>query len=164
MSCWHYINRLGEQEMVVVVFQSLSHVWLFVTLWTSACQASLSFIISWSLLKLMSIELVMPSNHSGLCHPFSSCLQSFPASGSFQMSQFFVSGGQSIGISAFSPSNEYSALISFGVDWLDLLAVQGTLESSPTLQFKSINSSALSFLYSLTLRSIHDYWKNHSLD
>ena len=96
--------------------------------------------------------------------PFSSRLQCFPASGSFQMSQFFVSGGQSIGISAFSPSNEYSALISFGVDWLDLLAVQGTLESSPTLQFKSINSSALSFLYSLTLRSIHDYWKNHSFD
>ena len=53
---------------------------------------------------------------------------------------------------------------SFRIDWLDLLAVQGTLESSPTLQFKSINSSALSFLYSLTLRSIHDYWKNHSFD
>ena len=63
-----------------------------------------------------------------------------------------------------SPSNEYSRLISFRMDWLDLLAVQGTLESSPTPQFKSINSSALSFLYSPPLTSIHDYWKNHSLD
>ena len=65
----------------------------------SAHQASLSFTISWSLLKLMSLESVMPSNHLILCHPFS-CLQSFPASGSFLMSQFFESGGQSIGVAA----------------------------------------------------------------
>ena len=66
---------------------------------------------------------------------------------------------------SISPSNEYSGLISFRMDWLDLLTVQGTLkESSPTPQFKSINSSALSFLYSPTLTSIRDYWKNHSLD
>ena len=63
-----------------------------------------------------------------------------------------------------SPSNEYSRLISFGMDLLDLLAVQGTQESSPTPQFKSINSLALSFLYSPILRSLHDYWKNHSFD
>ena len=63
-----------------------------------------------------------------------------------------------------SPSNEYSGLISFRMDWLDLLAVQGTLKSSPTPQFKSINSSVLSFLYNPTLTSIHDYWKNHSFD
>ena len=63
-----------------------------------------------------------------------------------------------------SPSNEHSGLISFRMDWLDLLAVQGTLKSSPTPQFKSINSSALSFLYSPTLTSIHDYYQNHSLD
>ena len=68
--------------------------------WTAACQASLSFTISRSLLKLMSIESVMSSNHLILCHPFSSCSQSFPASGSFPMSQFFISGGQSIGPSA----------------------------------------------------------------
>ena len=94
--------------------------------------------------------------------PFSS---SFPASGSFQMSQFFASGGQSIGVSASAsilPMNIQE--ISFRMDWVDLLAVQGTLESSPTPQFKSINSLALSFLYSLTLISRHDYWKNHSLD
>ena len=63
-----------------------------------------------------------------------------------------------------SPFNEYSGLISFRMDWLDLLAVQGTLKFSPTPQFKSINSSALSFLYSPTLTSMCDHWKNHSLD
>ena len=91
------------------------------------------------------------------CHPtisssvisFSSCLQSFLASGSFPKSQFFISGGQSIRASASasaSPSNEYSGLISFRIERFDLLAEQGTQESSPTPQFKSINSSALSFL------------------
>ena len=77
----------------------VSHVWLFATLWTTACQASLSFTISQSLLKLMSIELVMSSNHLVLS-PFSSCLQSFLASGSLLMSQLFASGGQSVGASA----------------------------------------------------------------
>ena len=70
------------------------------TPWTAACQAFLSITSSWSLLKLMSIESVMPFNHLILCLPLSSCLQSFSASGSFQMSQFFTSGGQSIGVSA----------------------------------------------------------------
>ena len=65
---------------------------------------------------------------------------------------------------SISPSNEHPGLISFRMDWLDLLAVQGTHESSPTPQFKSINSSTLSFLHSSTLTSIHDHWKNHSLD
>ena len=81
--------------------QLLSHVRLFATPWTVAHQASLSITNSWSLLKLMSIELVIPSNHLILCHPFSS-LQSFPVSGSFPMSQFFPSGGQNIGVSASS--------------------------------------------------------------
>ena len=76
--------------------QSLRHVWLFATPWTAACQLSIS--ISWSLLKLMSIESVMPSNHlSSSVIPFSAHLQSCPVSGSFQKSQFFTSGGQSIG-------------------------------------------------------------------
>ena len=79
--------------------QLLSHVWL-VTPWTTACQASLSITNSWSLLKLQSIESVMPSNHLILSCSFSSCLWSFPASGSFLMSQFFASGGQTIGASA----------------------------------------------------------------
>ena len=85
---------------VVAVIQSLSHVQLFVTLWTVECQASLSFSISWSLLRFTSIELVMLSDHLILCCLFSSCPQSFPGSGSFPMSWLFVSGVQSIGASA----------------------------------------------------------------
>ena len=80
--------------------QSLSHIGLFVTPWTAACQASLSITNSRSLLKLMSIGSVMPSNHLILCVPFSSCLHSFTASGSFPVSQLFSSGGQSIRASA----------------------------------------------------------------
>ena len=80
--------------------QSLSHVQLFATPWTVACQASLSITNSWSFLKLMSIESVMPSNHLILCRPLLLLPSSFPASGSFQMSQHSKSGGQSIGVSA----------------------------------------------------------------
>ena len=91
-------KMLSKRQIFLVSVQSLSHVRLFVTKWT--CQASLSITNSWSLLRLMSIELVMPSNHLILCRSFSSCLQSFPASGSFPTSQYFASGGQSIGVSA----------------------------------------------------------------
>ena len=95
----------------------------------------------WSLLKLMSTESVMPSNHLIFVVPFS-CLQSFPASGSFQMSQPFASGSQSISFSFnISPSNEHPGLISFRMDWVDLLAVQGTLKS--LLQHHSSKSSIL---------------------
>ena len=98
--------------------------------WTAARQASLSFTVSRSLLKLISIESMMLSNHLTLCHPLLICLQSFPVSGSFPMSQLFTSGGRGIRDSASpSSSNEYSGLISFGIDQFDLLAVQGTLKS-----------------------------------
>ena len=80
--------------------QSLSRVQLFVTPWTAACQASLSITNSQSLPKLMFTESVMPSNHPSSVVPFSSCLQSFPTSGSFPLSQLFASGGQNIGVSA----------------------------------------------------------------
>ena len=80
--------------------RSLSHIQLFATPWTTACQASLSITSSWSLHKFMFIESVMPSTISSSDTPFSSCLQSFPPSGSFPMSQFFALGGQSIGVSA----------------------------------------------------------------
>ena len=91
--------------------------------------------------------------------PFSSCLQSFAESGSFPMSQFFTSGGQSIGVSASVsvPPMNIQDWLPLGLTGFHLLAVQGTRESSPTPQFKSINSSALIFLYGPTLTSIHDY-------
>ena len=145
--------------------QSLSRVWLCVTPWTVAHQASLSITNSRSLLKLMSVESVMPSNHLILCPLLLLLPPILPASESLPMSQFFTSGGQSTDISASaSVLQEYSGMISFRTDWLDLLAVQGTLKSSPTPQFKSINSLVLSSHYSPTLTSIHDYWKNSSFD
>ena len=132
---------LGKILLVVVV-QWPSHVQLFVTPWTEARQASLSFTISWSLLKLMSTELMMPfSTISSSAIPFSSCPKSFLATESFTVSQFFTSDGQSTGASAISPSNEHPGLISFTTDWLDLLAVQGTLKS--LLQHHSSKASIL---------------------
>ena len=100
LSDWKTTKGLVAAPWHNLVVQLLSRVQLFVTPWTAACQASLSFTISWSLFKLMSIELVIPSNHLILCVPFSSCLQSSLASGSFLMSWLFASGGQSIGASA----------------------------------------------------------------
>ena len=96
---WFWTHYLYPHLCYLNSVQSLSHVWLFVTLWAAACQASLSITNSQSLLKLMSIELVMPSNHLIFCHPLFPCLQSFPASGSFPVRRFFTSCSQSIGIS-----------------------------------------------------------------
>ena len=97
--------------------------------------------------------------------PFSSCPQSFPASGSFPLSQFFTSDGQSIGASASVLPTNIQDLFPLALIGLIFLQSKGLLkESSPTPQFKSINSSALSFLYGLTLISIRDYWKNHGFD
>ena len=98
--------------------------------------------------------------------PFSSCLQSFPASGSFQMSQFFAWGGQSIGISASTSVLPVNIQDWSPLGWTGWISLQSKdfQASSPTPHFKRINSSVLSFLHSPTLTSIHDYWKNHSLD
>ena len=136
------------------------------TPWTAARQASLSITNSQSLLKLRSIESVMPSNHLILCCPFLLPPSIFPSIRVFSNESALHIRWPKYWSFSFniSPSNEYSGLISFTIDWLDLLAVQVPQESSPTPQFKSINSLALSFLYSPTLTSIHDHWKNHSLD
>ena len=103
--------------------QLLSHIRLFVTPWTAACQASLSFCISWSFLKLMSTESMIPSNHLILCHPLLLLPSIFPGIRVFY-NEWLEHWSFSI-----SPSNGYSGLISFRIDWLDLLAVQGTLKS-----------------------------------
>ena len=134
------------------------------TPWTAARQVSLSITNSQSLLKLMSIESVMPSNHLILCLLPPSVFSSIRVFSYESVLHIKWPKYWSFSFS-ISPSNEYSVLISFRMDWLDLLAVQGTLqESSPTPQFKGINSSVLSFLCSPTLTSIHDYWKNHGFD
>ena len=148
---------------------SVSCVQLFATLWTAACQSSLSITNSQSLLKLMSTELVMSSNNLILCHPLLLLPSIFPASESFQMSQHFATSGQSFGVSyhfSISSSNEYSGLTSFKIDWFNLFAVQriDSQESSPAPQFKNIISSVFSLLCGSTLTSILDYRKNHSFD
>ena len=147
--------------------QSLSRVRLFATPWTAARQAFLSITNSQSLPKLMSIELVMPSNHLILCHPLLLLPSIFPNISVFSNeSALYIRWPKYWSFSfSVSPFNEHPGLISFTMDWLDLLAIQGTLKS--LLQhhsFKSINSSVFSFLYSPTLTCIHDHWKNHSLD
>ena len=144
-------------NMGVAVVQLSNQVHLFATLWI-AHQASLSLTISWSLLKFTSIELVMPSNHLILCCPLlllSSVFSSIRVFSNESAVHIRWPKYQSLSI---SPFNQYAGLISFKIDWFDLLAVQGTLhECSPAPQFESI-------LYGLALTSIHDFWKNHSLD
>ena len=128
-------------------------------------QASLSITNFRSPPKPMSIELMMPSNHLILCHPLL-CLPSiFPIIRVFSNeSALHIRWTKHWSFSfSISPSSENSGLISLRIDWFDIFAVQGIPKSSPAPQFKSINSSALSFLYSPTLTSIHDHWKNHSL-
>ena len=146
--------------------QLLSSAQLFATPRTAAHQASLSITNSQSLLKLMSIESVMPSSHLILCDPLLLLPSFFPSVRAFSSKSVLRIRRPKYWSFSFSisPSNEYSGLISFRIDGLDLLVVQGTLESSPTPQCKSINSLVLNFLYSPTLTSIHDYWKNHSFD
>ena len=136
------------------------------TPWTAARQASQSFTTSRSLLKLRSTESVMPSNHLILCCPLLLLSSIFPSIKVFSNESVLHISWPKYWSFSFniSPSNEHPGLISFRMDWLDLLAVHGTLKSSPTPQFKSIYSWVLSFLYCPTLTSIHDHWKNHSLD
>ena len=145
--------------------QSLRRVRLLATPLTSECQASLSITNSKSPPKPMSTELVMPSNHFILCCPLLLLSSIFPSIRVFSKeSALGIRWPKYWSFTFISPSNEHPGLISSRISWLDLLAVQGTEESSPTPQFKSTNSLALSFLYSPTLTSIYDHWKNHSLD
>ena len=148
--------------------QLLSCVWLFVTPWTAARQASLSITNSRGLLKLMSIELVMPSNHLILCHPLLLLPSTFPSFRVFSKESAFHIRWPKYWHFRFSisPSNERSGLISFSIGWFDLLAVQRTLKSLP--QHHSWKASILLhsafFIVQLSHTSIHNYWKNHSLD
>ena len=123
--------------------QLLTHVWLFVTPWAAARQASLSITSSWSLLKLMSIELVMPTNHLILYHPLLLLSSIFPSIRVFSNQSVLRIRWPKYWSFSFniSPSNEHSGQISFRMDWLDLLAVQGTLKS--LLQHHSSKGSIL---------------------
>ena len=120
-----------SSEVVVVVFQLLTCVQLFATPWTAVRQASLSFAISWSLLRLMSIESAMPSNHLTLCRPLLLLLSVFPSIRVFFSESVLHIRQPKYWSFSFriSPSNEYSGLISYRMDWLDFLVAQGTLKS-----------------------------------
>ena len=163
-------NKIESSEINPCTYQfsqsveSLIRVQLFVTPWITARQVSLLNTNSESLLKLMPIELMMRSSHLILCRPLlllspiPPSIRVFPNESTLCMrwSEYWSFSFN------FSPSNEHPGLISFRMDWLDLLAV--SQKSSPTPQFKNINSSVLSFFHSPTLKAIHDHWKNHSLD
>jgi len=149
------------------VQQSLSCVWLFANPWTTALRG---FPVHHQLPELAHIHVHWVGDAIQPSHPvipFSSCLQSFPASGSFQMSQFFASDGQSTGVSASTSVLPKNIQDWFPLGWTSWISLQSKGLSRvllPTPQIKSINSLPLSFLYSPTLTSIPDYWKNHSFD
>ena len=147
---------LGIKQSV----QSLSHVWLFETPWTAVRQASLSITNSWNLLKLMSIKSVMPSISFSVIL-FSSCLQSFPASGSFPISQFFASGGQSIEVSASASVVETSTWITVmltGLPWKRTESILSFLRLHPSTAFQTLllTMRATSFLSKGFLTTVVD--------
>ena len=142
-----------------------NHVQLFATPWTAACQVSLSITNSRRMLKLMSIELVMPSNHLILCHSLLLLPSIFPTIRVFPNKSVLHIRWPTYWNFSISPSNEYAELISFRIGGFDLLAVQGTLKS--VFKHHSSKASILwfsAFYYGPTLTFIHDYWKNHSFD
>ena len=151
------MNKTSSRLLQLSSGQSLSRVRLFVTPWTAAHQASLSVTNSQSLLKLTSIESVMPSSHLILCRPLSFRLQSFPASGSFQMSQVLPIRWPKYCSFSFSisPSNEHPGLISSRMDWLDLFAGQGILKS--LLQHHSSKASVLQHSAFFIVQLSHPY-------
>ena len=149
---------------VISSVQSHSHAQLFVTPWTAKYQASVSIANSQSLLRLMCIESWCHPTISSSTISFSSHLQSFPASGSFPMRQFFASVGQSIGASDSASVLPMNIQDWFPLGWTSWISLQSKglsrVFSNPTVQKQQF--SVLSFCFTPTLTSIHDYWKNHS--
>ena len=146
--------------------QSLSRVWLFENPLTAAHQASLSFTISQSLLKLMSMELVMPSNHLIPCRPLLLLPSIFPSIRVFSDESSLPIRWPNYWSFNFiiSPSSEYLGLISIGNNWFDLHAVQDLLRGFSNTPIWKHQFFVLSSFDGPTLTSIHDYWKNHSFD
>ena len=155
---WH-----NHQSSSVQLF---SCVWHLATPWTTACQAPLSITNSRSPLKPMSTESVMPSNNLILCHPLLLLPSIFTSISVFSNESALRIRWPKYWSFSFSisPSNAHPGLISFRMDWLDLLAVQQSLKSLFQHHSSKASTSALSFPYCPTLTSIHDHWKNYSLD
>ena len=161
LTVWTLKNMCTNESLtilsVIVVVQLLSRVLHFATPWTAARQSALSFTISQSLLKLMSIESVIPSNHLVLCHPLLLLPSVFPSVRVFSNKlALHIRWPKYWGFSfSISPSNEYSGLISFRIDWFDLLAVQGTLSS--LLQYHSSKASILQCSAFFMAQLLHPY-------
>ena len=156
-------NSLYSKWCVVVV-QSLSQLLLFVTPWTAACQDFLYFTISWSLLKLMFIESVMPSNHLILCHPLLHLPSVFPSIKVFSNIKVFssVSGDQSIGASALLLPLNIQGWFPLRLTGLISLQFKGLSRVFSNTTVQKHQFLSLGLLYGPTLTSMHDYWKNHS--
>ena len=159
------ISAVQQSESVIVVHLH-SCVQFFATPWTTACQVSLSFTISRSLPKFMSIEPVMPFNHLILCCPLLLLPSIFPSIRVFSSEPpLHIKWPKYRNVSfSISPSNEYSGLISLRLTGWSPCCPRDSQESSPASQFKSIHSLALSLIYGSALTSVHDYWKNNSFD
>ena len=139
----------------LIIVQSLCHVWLFVTPWTTACQAFLSFTVSQSLLKLLPTESVMPSSYLILCCPLLLLPSVFPKIRVFSNESALRIRWPKYWSFSISPSNEYSGLISFRINWFDLLAAQGTLKS--LLQYHSSKASILQHSAIFMVQFLHPY-------
>ena len=164
MALYQMIN--AWRKAISLTVQLLGCVWPFAIPWTSARQASLSITNSRSYLRLMTIESVMPSKHLILCHPLLLPTSIFPSIRVFSNeSVLHIRWPKYWSLSfSFSPSNEYSGLISFRIDWLDLLAIQETLKSFLQHHSSKVSILSCSAFFMVQLTSIHDYWKNHSFD
>ena len=151
---------------VVVAVPSLSQVWLFATPGTVGCQVPLSSILSWSLLRFMSIELVMLSNHLILCYPLLLLPSVFPSIRVFSNELAPHQVAKVLELQVQHQSFQWIFRVDFFYDWLvwSPCGPRDSQESSPQPHFKSINSSVLSFLYGSALTSVHDYWKSHRFD
>ena len=159
----HNIFIYSTSHHIFVLVQLLSLVQLFMTAWTAACQASLSFTISWDLLKLISIESVTPSNHLIRCRPL--LLPSiFPTISLFQWVGLLHQVAEELELQ--HQSCQWIFRTDFPKDWLVWFPCsrRDSKESSPTPQFENINSLILNLLYGPTSTSVHDYWKNHMFD
>ena len=158
--CNFFMGGTGKNQTLLGSVEFICCIQLFATPWIAAFQATLSITNARSLPKIMCIKWVIPSSHLILCRPLLLLPPVPPSIRVFSNESTLRMRWPKYWSFSFSiiPSNEHPGLISFRMDWLDLQ------ESSPTPQFKSINSSVLSFLHSPTITSIHDHWKNHSPD
>jgi len=156
------VSGKQQSDLVIHSVQSLSHVRLFVTPWTAARQASLSCTISQSLLRLISIESVISSNHLILCHPLLLLPSIFPSIRVFSNESTLHIRWSKYWSFSISLSNEYSGLISFRIDWFDLFAVQGTLKS--LLQHHSLKASILWHSAFFIVQLSHPYMTNGKTD